>query len=537
MEAESRATSEEAQGWPGAPLWHNELHRLWGQCTLEFWLLRFREWYERDDAFQTMVNLMEEVGIGAYTAYELSGEFDVLLRAWIPAGEVNGFAERLKDTFPLKGTRKFTVEEVIRHWPWIGTESFVPKSCDPDELRKLISLAEVESANRVSDHAHTGTSPEPTESDVEALERLMGRNALADIGSTTGIRMMLRLRGNEGFDDDDWRRLGTAVAAELDRITGRAESGGSSAPQGFTIVDVSLYGCSDRSLLILCRIPYHSWHDIREHLLEPLAAIPGVMQTTMFPVLSPGFVCSREHLILDDRIRRALRNGDAPPGPGEDGGKGAGPLPPPPRIPPSAREYLKRPEGRDFEVKGSAFAPLEDWLGRGRDAPEDHGLSESGGFFRDTIGKTVVAMLNSGGGTIVIGVLELDKFERHSSEVLERLAELPVIGRYCVLGLQDPVFTNKDWDGFELKFNRLLKEAIEGEVADLVHLSRDWHEERPLAVVRVDDPGMSEGYYLRKDNDHRFYIRRGSSTDQLRGPAMIRYIERARDRYRRWREP
>lgn len=476
---------------------------------------------------------MDDVGIGAYTTYELSGEFDVLLRAWIPAREVNGFAKRLKETFPLKDTRKFTVEDVIRHWPWIGEGSYAPRNCDPDALIGSTSPAEVDSANRISDHGHIGTLIDPSEADVSALERLMNANALTDVGSTTGIRLLLRLKGNDGLDDDDWRKLGRSVANHLDGMTRPPGSRHSEPQDKFILDDVSLYACSDRSLLILCRIPHRLWHDIREYLLEPLAAMTGVMQTTTLPALSRNFVCSRDYLMLDERAEAALRGGQGSSDSGDGSGEDTPPLPPPPRIPPSARDYLDRPEGRNFEAKGSAFAPLEGWLGRGKGAPDDHGLSESKGFFRDTIAKTVVAMLNSEGGTLVVGVLELDKFTRQSSEVLERLAELPVAGRYCVLGLQDPIFLQKDWDGFELKFNRLLKESIYGEVADLVHVSRDWHSRRPLAVIQIEHAEMTQGFYLRDGDDRRFFIRRGGSSDELHGPDIVHYIERARRRARR----
>ena len=96
-------------------------------------------------------------------------------------------------------------------------------------------------------------------------------------------------------------------------------------------------------------------------------------------------------------------------------------------------------------------------------------------------------MLNSGGGVILIGALERDRYAQHKSDRLRlRLGKVPAGGRFHVIGLQDPIFRERGWDGFELKFNRLLKESIEGEIANLVHVSRDWYKEQTLAVVRVD---------------------------------------------------
>lgn len=529
METQSKKAGEtEGPLWPGALQWHNEVQRRWGLCTLEFWLLRFHDWYDREETFERLAEMMERSGVGSYAAYELSGQFDVLLRAWIPDRKINGFAKRLKETFPLQDIRQFTVADIVRHWPWASANTYIPKKCDLEALAAATSLGDVEAANRLSDQGHIG-SGNVQAGDKEILARLMREGAITDLGSTVGIRMFIRLKAKEGLDDYDWGKLTSYTATTLDGLTREAgeDEGGKEHP--FALDDVSLYACNDRSLLILCRIPHHSWHDLREHLLEPLAARGGVAQTTTLPALSRNFVRSRDRLVVDDRVKPALADGSGPGHEDDGDGSGGAPLPPAPHIPPGVREYLERPEDRDFEAKGSAFTPLEEWLRRAKD--EDDALKESTGFFRDTIGKTIVAMLNSEGGSLLIGVLERDKFTRHSSKLLERIAELPVAGRYYILGLQDPVFRRKDWDGFELKFNRLLKGCVEGEIADLVRISRDWHSGRDLALVQVRYPGMTNGFYLRGEGDNRhFYVRRGGSSDELHGTQALEYIERARRR-------
>ena len=535
MEAQSKPLKEGGgQQWPGALQWHSEVQRRWGQCTLVFWLLRFHQWYDRESTFDDLVALMERQGVGSYAAYELSGQFDVLLRAWIPDRELNGFEDKLQEKFTLQDSRQFRVVDIVRHWPWAVEGSPVPRDCNPTALAATTSVDEVDAANRLSDQGHLGEGSKPLPGDLDALERLMGAGAITDLGSTAGIRMFVRLRGKEGLDNEDWSKLISFVAATLDQLARTPSDEEALREQkGFALDDVSLYSCNDRSLLILCRIPYYSWHDLREHLLEPLAGRGGVTQTTTLPALSRNFVRSRDRLILDPVVEAALRRGfrpDEPQEPDDGEPSDGGPWPPAPQVPPGVREYLERPEDRDFEAKGSAFAPLEQWLRR-KEGSEEEALKESTKFFRDTIGKTVVAMLNSEGGSLLIGVLERDKFTRQGSELLESIAKLPEAGRYYVLGLEDPVFRRKDWDGFELKFNRLLKECIEGEVADLVRISRDWHGGRDLALVQVTYPGMSNGFFLCGDGDSRhFYVRRGGSSDELHGPAILEYVERARRR-------
>ena len=225
MEAQSKPAREgEGQQWPGNLQWHSEVQRRWGQCTLVFWLLRFHIWYDREDTFDQLVALMDRLGVGAYAAYELSGQFDVLLRAWIPDRELNGFEDSLQEEFPLQDSRQFRVVDIVRHWPWAGESSRIPRDCDPDALAATTSAEDVEAANRLSDQSHIG-GVEPQPGDLPALQRLMAAGAITDLGSTIGIRMFIRLRGKEGLDNEDWEKLTSFVATTLDQLSRAPEDG------------------------------------------------------------------------------------------------------------------------------------------------------------------------------------------------------------------------------------------------------------------------------------------------------------------------
>lgn len=514
------------QPWPGLLQWHSELHRRWARCSLQFWLLRFGEMYDREAKFDQLVEFMEGEDIGSYAAYELSGEFDILLRLWVPAAEAGGFADRLEKEFDPVDSREFTAVEVVRHWPWRGEVGEEPEPCDAEKLARTTSIEDVTAVNRVSDETHRGELALPSENEAPVLERLMAAHAVTDMQSTTGIRIIIRLKVKERLDNEDSIRLTNHVATLLDGIT-RPKGGDYKATPGHFIVDeVSVYRCKDRSLLVLCRVPYEGWHSLREGLLEPLGNMQGVLQTTTFAALSRNLVRSRDRLLLDDQAAEALSGGD-----GGQGAAGAGDrspkVPPPPVTGSGASPRLDRSEGAEFEVKGSAFTMLERWLGRAADAADDAHLKESSGFFRDSVAKTVVAMLNSEGGSMVLGALEPEKMREKENELLKlRVSKLPRVGEYAVVGLQDPTFLKGGWDAFQLKFNRLLKECVEGEVADLVRLSRDWIAGETVAVVEIEYPGMEDGFFLRDGKEQRFLVRRGGSTDELHGPAIQRYIKR-----------
>lgn len=493
--------------------------------------------YEREEFFDKLEAYLESVGAGAYATYELSGEFDILLRVWLPQAQATGrFADNIEGELGLADSCEFQVVDIIRHWVWSGEASHVPEGCDCEELRGALDVDGVEMINRLSDESHRADAANPSPAEEALAQRLMSAHALTDLRGTTGIRLLVRLGGSPNLKREDRLAAASLVAKELDRITrpkgrrrARDENG------GFTVDEVSLYRCRDHSLLLLCRVPYVSWHSIRDDLLKPLAALPGISQTTTFPALTRNFVRSRERLQLVPEVSKLLgevaREGDSSGGKGgtrEDGGGPSGPLPPPPTLP-GVHEFLDRAEDASFEAKGSAFTRLEPWLSREIEAPEEKCLEESNGFFRDTIVKSIVAMLNSGGGVILIGVLERERYDSHESDRLRlRLSRVPRGGRFYVIGLQDPTFQQGGWDRFELKFHRLLKELIAGEVADLVHVSRDRYKKQTLAVVRIGYAGIGDGYYLREGGKSRFVIRRGGSTDELDGAEIHRYIERRR---------
>jgi hypothetical protein len=490
--------------------------------------------YDREEMFDKLVECLDEIGITAYAAYELTGEFDVLLRVWIPVSQIGGFPEKLKEAVHPSDKREFRVAEAMRHWPWRDDRSQVPQPCDVDALAETTSPGDIEILNRLSDETHRGDVARRSSTDTEPVDRLMGANAITDLPAGTGIRLFIRLKAQERLEEEVWEQTTRNVIKTLDKITRPKGKRRAISDNGrFTIDEVSLYTCNDRSLLVLCRIPYTSWHSMRDNLIEPLASTPGVRQTTTMPALSQNFVRSRDYLVLDDQAAAAVAEKSPPDSDGEGPEEDGVPIPPPPSVPPGVSEYLERPENKDFEAKGSAFAPLEQWLSRPLQVPRHKNLKESPGFFRDTIAKTIVAMLNSGGGALLIGVLERDKFAKHKSELLKlRIAQMPDAGRFCLLGLRDPTFQESGWDGFDLKFNRLLKESIQGEVADLVSVYRDFYSKETLALILVDYPGMRDGFFLRDGKERRFMVRRGGSTDELQGPDILHYIERKKKQER-----
>ena len=522
--------------WLGHLQWHGDIHRNLGGRSLFFWFLRFEGLYEKEKTFVVLRECMEEVGGVAYAGYELSGEFDVMLRLWLPPTAVGRFEELLKQRLRLLSARYHSVVTTMRHWVWEREGNGAgkgPAPCEIDSLDGATLLDDIDTLNELSDASRERDTVE-VDSTVEAavLDRFLGAGAITPVHSQNGIRLALRLRPTQRLSDQDLLRVAEAVAQKLDHLCEEGEVERSEAQRSteLRIREFSLYRCADSTLIALCRIEYRAWHLLREQLLAPLADVPGLEQTTTFPVLSAKLEVSRERLHLDGEVREAYPPKRTQRDQGDSAAEPVDPsdLPPPPSQPLAVGPFLDSEEGPSFEAKGSAFAELVNWLNRGPDDADDAGLVEEKGFFRDTIAKSIVAMLNTSGGVILIGVLEADRFaDDDRDRVRLRVEAYPREGRFRLLGLQDPIYRRKRWDGFDRKFHELLGSLVDGTIGRRVQLAPGWHDGREFAIVQVRGPGPDlrrRSFYL-QDGGPTFYIRRGGRNEALDGNKVHEYLE------------
>lgn len=65
-------------------VWTDAVHEHNESCVLSFWRLSFGPDYERDEVFAKLDAFYSQTRITAHIAYETLGDFDLLLRLWIP---------------------------------------------------------------------------------------------------------------------------------------------------------------------------------------------------------------------------------------------------------------------------------------------------------------------------------------------------------------------------------------------------------------------------------------------------------------------
>jgi serine/threonine protein kinase len=118
--------------------------------------------------------------------------------------------------------------------------------------------------------------------------------------------------------------------------------------------------------------------------------------------------------------------------------------------------------------------------------------------------KTIAAFLNTGGGTLLIGVDD-------SGAVLGIEPDF----EYCRSGKQNA-------DGWLLSLMDAIINALGPEVWSAISASLALHGEKTVAVVRC--PRRMTETWHREDASERFYIRASNATQELNGSSLLKYI-------------
>src|ERR1700677_5121555 len=79
--------------------WHDRAHVAWGKERLYFYRLSFAPIYERDKIEAKLTELFEARRIGSHIIYELYGNWDLLIRVWLPSDvRSEDFYQALKES-------------------------------------------------------------------------------------------------------------------------------------------------------------------------------------------------------------------------------------------------------------------------------------------------------------------------------------------------------------------------------------------------------------------------------------------------------
>jgi hypothetical protein len=483
MRAAADVPGGTAQGLTPRMQWHPDAHRKWAREELFFWFFEFGTSYELPEVIVQVNGALHEGAVAAYAGYELLGNYDVLLRVWLPEGGRDDFQKILHKRLNPKGLYRddaFKVDRILRQWFWANEPDQVGGVRHPVEatLNVRPSPDEIRAVNELIDRADEGDP---------LFRRYADKDLVTVSRRERGIKMVTAIKGDTDIPNEQRRKLERSLCDIVDTLS---------------VGERSLYYGSARDVpmryLLLSRVEFNKYHDFRKALavVGDTIRARGDLRTFTFPVSSAGFLCFQDHL------REFEGEPDRP-------------------ARPSLESLLSHPETQTVEVKATAFAPLEPWLFEGKE------LSEPPAYPDDTVLREIVAFLNTNAGYLVIGAIEMDKKGERLWRALEdKLGEtLPQTEFYKCCGLLDPTYAKGNWDEFERKFHRLVRERILPDPGRrrLIDIRPHERDGKQLCVIMVNN-ARSDNYWLKTGGEYRFYIRRGSSAEELQGPEITDYL-------------
>lgn len=177
----------------------------------------------------------------------------------------------------------------------------------------------------------------------------------------------------------------------------------------------------------------------------------------------------------------------------------------------SVKSFLEEDESERLEFKGSLISDLNAHYLGGQDLRENEAILDSG------VLKTIVAFLNSKGGDIIVGALEMSKFG-HVYE--EKLGDCPVVAeKHIVLGI-GLEYGKDGWDGYVQRLKGWIEKRIGTDVLleDLIGIRALKYKDREVCHISVRPANTKQ--FL---NNNRFYTRRFNTTEELTGHDIDKY--------------
>lgn len=176
-------------------------------------------------------------------------------------------------------------------------------------------------------------------------------------------------------------------------------------------------------------------------------------------------------------------------------------------------DLLKRNEDKELEFKGSFMLNLN------RLIKADHKRELDSNIAKDGVLKTIAAFSNSGGGNLIIGIIEKAKFPEIESE---GEYSFPDFGDYYLIGIEEEYGTDikENCDKYELKIRDFLDEHLDQAFYDLNFYRL---MEKTLCHIRIHP--LSKKQYCYVDGE-KFCIREGNRSIELKGAKIDTYKQR-----------
>jgi len=475
-------------------VWHHKVHEHTLGENLAYFQLSFVPVYRRERISAILKQVFQAHHVASYCIYETYGLYDIMIRAWIPLGcggprLTSALTDALEDVGCTR-VLPFFVSENLHHWLWW------------EEAEKKLLTPATEDINAL---------------DLKLMQRAE-RDKVPDLIAKLARQQLAREYGNHhgGRLPTDCVKfftvipppmLGVVPARETESMifrrlrTALVSTSGISEPSMYT-------GNGFAWILIKGKVNAGSYSKVDEFVqqINELGVEGYYIRTYTYLVTgsAPPFTVEIESA-LNGRARLEYVAGSAHGAPMVQAERTGSDV---------IRQLLEHPENAQFEVKSSLKLKVNRYI-----CEEHHPTERDEGLAVDGVLKTIVAFLNTQGGTLLIGALEKPKYEKFINKPGSVLQGLPTVGDWIVCGVNWEYSLVRNLDGFLLSLADSIKDHIGADASALVSFTAMTYQSRDVVLVEVPR-GLSSWYYL---GGNQFFVRRAGSTISLDGAERERY--------------
>lgn len=452
-------------------IWNHKLHEVWGNEDLFFIKLRFHPTYNREAILRAIKEVLYDYHVGSYALYEMTGEYDILLRFWLNRMfRTHAFEISLTKRLALQHlhvTDLFHVTQIVEHWVWRDADGLrEPKR---DLLEKGLPSEEVDLINMCQLNARQ-------------FDRYRQANIISPCTPGKGIKFVITIPKSEISAPPDARNR---LIAEIMKLL----------KEETDVSEISIYaGHGFAQLLVMARIKAKVFDNVLSRIVM---RINGLGLGEFLSVRTYTYVCLNSggvKLLFHDVLwfpEQGLVDFHV-----------------------DLQYALSQEESANLEVKGSAFVDVGKWLFTGK-------AERTNRITREGVLKAIVGFLNANGGTVVVGALEKDKY-KNKPELKEKLKDFAEYDDYFIVGLELD-YGKDNWDKFQLALENVLSNWIKPVPISWVRIVKEELQGKDLCVISVRQPTRGWFYVLSEDNNEIFYVRQGNSTRPLSGPEADDY--------------
>lgn len=448
-------------------LWHPEIHSSIRNEKLIYTLALFEPVYKRDLVVAEIKRALIDMGINSYSLWELIGDHDIMIQAWVPAAlSLETFQSKI-DEF-TSGDAEITpmvVDSFIDHWMWRDID---------------LSRAEAEIASE--DYCDLNKDAVPT----ARLRKYLDSGYIHAVPNSNRLKFFVRITNpNRPIK----RSLETQILDNAKKLFDKHYFSNG------VVMKVSGFA----SYLITGRLLSSHFPAIGTEF-QPTFADSGVLEALRCRTITHLSALHGPIARVEQLLPLAAPDVTQEPGAHD------------------LKSWLMEGESDTLEFKASAFTDIDHKVGR-RNLPRGRPDQVH------EIAKAVVGLLNADGGAVIIGVAELDKYK--ADQLLRPYPEAVAVMEYMIIGV-DAEFPRGGWDQYQRSLARDLRKAIDGEIDGWVKYQHLKYEGRTVCIIRVRRPPAFFYVNSRDKNGSvtpEFVGRIGGETRRMLGRQMDEFKE------------